>query len=85
MKSFTLDGKRIRVDRASPVDQINRIIDRLHVSTTDEEVKTEIAHRAQFSSTPSAPALVENMQAIALHRHRKNQALYRAVQTGTFR
>lgn len=79
-KTFTLDGKRMKLNALVPAGQIEWIAGRWHVSMTDEEIRTEIAKRSAGKEMPEN--VLRSAQAYAIACHRKNQALYRFVATG---
>lgn len=64
-----------------PKVSIEWIVNRLHVSVTDEFVRADIAKRAK--STGWTPELVLEAQDYAVKCHHENQALYRDVVNGT--
>ena len=65
-----------------PKASIEWLVNRLHVSTTDEEVATDMRRRVR-TATPDVTAAVEKrIVAYALKCHHKNQGLYRAVVSG---
>jgi len=80
-KTFTLDGKRKRLNPLVPTGQISRIVADIHIGAPDGEVVEIIAKRAKQNTGWNA-RLIGNAATYALHCHRKNQALYRAVMLG---
>lgn len=81
-KSFTLDGKRRPLPEAVPTQQIEWIVSRLHVGTTDQEVRDEIARRANGNGGWAVP-LIRAAADYAVYCHRRNQKLYRFAMTGS--
>ena len=67
--------------QAIPKASIEWLVNRLHVSTSDEDVKRDIRRRAR--RYPNATeAYIERMAEYAVKCHRKNQVLYSAVVSG---
>lgn len=79
-KFFTLDGRRYRISPLVPTQAIRRLVSRLHVSQSDEDVRDEIETRARENHWPTS--LVEPAVRYALSVHRKNQKLYSQVSRG---
>jgi hypothetical protein len=78
-KSFTLDGKRHKLDPRVPARQIQWLVDRLHVATPDEDLRGIIAKRA----AEGWPAhCLKQAQEFAVYCHRKNQKMYLFVMRG---
>lgn len=64
-----------------PKGAIEWLVSRLHVSVSDEDVKTDIRRRARRTPDVSEK-FVEKMAEYAVKCHHKNQELYTAVTTG---
>lgn len=77
-KSFTLDGKRHRLDPKIPTGQIEWLVRREHVATGDSEIAAMIRERA----TGWSDRLINQAVAYAIKCHRDNQDLYRHVYRG---
>jgi len=71
MKSFTLDGKRHRLDSRVPTQQVQWLVDRQHVGTSDLEITELIDGRTH--SWPAAAR--KSARTFAVYCHRKNQHL----------
>jgi hypothetical protein len=80
MAKFTLDGKHYQISDHIPRGGIEWLMARLHVSTSDAEIRADICSRATKAGWNDA--LREQACLYALHCHRKNQALYRSVVSG---
>ena len=72
--SITLDGKRVKIDERVPRNDLDWYMGRVHVGTSDDEIRADIAKRC--SNPAYTPALVRQTQAYALYVHRKNQELF---------
>ncbi len=72
-KSFTLDGKRHKLDALIPIGSIRYVVGNMNVGDTDEAVRAEIAER---SVKWGKPALAEQAALFALKCHRENQAIF---------
>lgn len=72
-KSFTLDGKRYKLDARIPTGGIRWLMGRVHVGTPDDEVRADIRERAKVNGWPAE--LVPVAEAYALKCHHDNQAL----------
>lgn len=90
-KSFTLDGKRYRLNALVPIWQIERMAAAWHVSTPDDDIRDIIARRInpQFTSRafdnaplPWTCAMVQQAMDYAVYCHRRNQRLWNYVATG---
>lgn len=77
-KTFTLDGRRLRLSPKVPAHQIKCLVAQLHVGTADGDVVEMIAKRAASWPNPTRA----NACNYALYCHRQNQALYRKVALG---
>jgi len=66
---------------AIPKASIEWLVNRLHVSVSDEDVKKDIRRRARRNPNVTE-SLIERMANYAVKCHRKNQALYLAVTSG---
>ena len=72
--SITLNGKRIGIDERVPRYSVEWLIERVHVATTDDDIRADMAKRC--STNPAfTPALIRQTQAYAIWWHRKNQNL----------
>jgi len=71
-------------DERVPRAAIVWLMDRVHVGTSDAKIERSI--RARIAKSPDAAAftkeLIEQSVAYALECHRRNQATYRAVNSG---
>lgn len=65
-----------------PMGQIQWIVSRMHVSTTEAEIETEMRRRMPTSRF-SASQIDEGIRH-AMQCHRENVTLYHNVQQGTF-
>lgn len=65
-----------------PLGQLRWIINRLHVSATDQDVVNEIHQRMPL--TRFTQNQIDEAVIYALAVHHDNQSLYYAVQTGSF-
>lgn len=72
----------MKIVMSIPKQCIDWIVGRIHVGTSDEEVKAEIRKRATGPEWTKAKIMEAEMYAI--HCHRKNQELYRTVMSGKF-
>lgn len=72
MKSFTLDGKRHKINRRVPIAEVRHLIGQQHVSTTDDEIIALIA--ARTTSWPRAA--IDSAKRLAVYFHRNNQKLF---------
>jgi hypothetical protein len=76
-KSFTLDGKRYRLDDKVPAPQIRYLSGFWHVAVPDVEIREIIERRATANRWPVQ--YVEQAVMFAIKCHRENQKLYRSV------
>ena len=67
--------------RTIPKGQIGWIVDRMHVSTTDDELAAEIRRRAD-PAKGWTEAKIKAAIRIAIAHHNKNRELYRFVMRG---
>ncbi len=79
-KSFTLDGKRYRLDSLVPAGSIRWLVARHRVSLADAEVELAMAYRC--SGKEWSEKLCLQACAYALKCHRDNQGLYTRVMLG---
>lgn len=75
-KSFTLDGKRHKLDAKVPAEQIRHMAGFWHVSVPDDEIREMIARRAAGQGKAWPDHCVRQAQAFAVKCHRDNQRLY---------
>ena len=68
--------KKLSIPKAS----IEWIVARMHVSESDEYVKTDIRHRCTTNGWTEKSIVQAEVYAVKCHR--KNQELYRAVMSG---
>jgi hypothetical protein len=64
-----------------PLGQLRWVVDRLHVSTTDDEVMTEITKRMPRNRFTQQQ--IDEAVTFALQVHRENRELYTMVMTGS--
>ena len=78
-KSFTLDGKRYKLDPVVPIGQIKWRMGHVHVGTSDEDVKSEWQKRCEQNGVTDQ-RIINQICHYALKCHRDNQNLYNFVQ-----
>ena len=71
----------MRYDERIPVGATHWLVNRLHVSTPDEEIEADMRRRVA-GRADWTPELVEQLVACALECHRENQKLYSDVMSG---
>jgi hypothetical protein len=83
-KSFSLDGKRYRIDPLIPMATIRHWVSMRHIGASDSYIEREIAESAARSKDGAqwTPSRVRQAQRYAVSCHRKNQALYTRVTKG---
>lgn len=74
-KSFTLEGKRYKLLPVIPIQQISWLVQRMHVSALDADVRDSIVQRVGSNSGWTKQA-IEQAQHYAVKCHRDNQALF---------
>lgn len=70
-----------------PKFEIEFIVNRLHVGTTDEQIARDIRHRLRrnpWTQTPAGQRFEDKCVRYALKCHHDNQHLYRVVTSGNF-
>jgi len=77
-KSFTLDGKRYKLDALVPAHEIEWKVMRMHVGTSDDKVKAVFRDTAD-PAKGWTERLIKQAENYALYCHRANQGTYRYV------
>lgn len=77
------DGGEAGIDPKIPTGAIEWLVNRMHVSTTDDEVRKEIARRTE-GKEEWTPELIKQAQEYAVSVHNRNQDLYTDVMRGKF-
>lgn len=81
---MTTSAARARLKRAGiSASHIGWIVDRLHVGTSDDDVRAAVRGRLTGATgAPWAERVIEAAEVIAVAHHRSNQATYRYVMGG---
>ena len=81
---MTTSAARARLRRAGiPIGHIGWIVDRLHVGTSDDDVRADVRRRLTGATgAPWSEQVIEAAEVIAVAHHRANQADYRWVMGG---
>lgn len=81
-KSFTLDGKRYKLDPMVPTGFIRWRMGQVHVATSDAEIEAEMLARIAKNCSDVSASVKRQIVNYALACHRENWKQFRAVATG---
>lgn len=80
---YSIDYETIAEEkRKYAISDVHRIVDRLHVSTPDNEIEDDIRKRANKANWPKKQT--DMAVSDAIKKHNENKKLYKSVMTGSF-